>query len=529
MFDDLFRYDSRSRLYPMMATAIPSTGNGGVRDGGRTIVIHLKHGLRWSDGSEITSADVNFGWQVNMDPASGPACAAACDVIRSIDTPDRYTAVLHLKKPAPALISTSLLFTGNMSPLWPAHWRGWSNNPHAAALMLFKDPSYTFSSPAYPTDGPYQAVRLGARSAVLRTMRYYDDMSCGGSIRNLDFTTYTPANSADLTGQIQAAISGRIDVGVDFSSAALPSLLPHESKYAVHIEPTFSFETVEFNVDPQYQGKANPLANVKVRQALALALDKLGLIRTVLPVRTDQAKQIEAWTPWINTPKLQQPYADPRVSGQWDPLANHGKGAYLSSTGRGRALADARALLAQTPWKHGLRLDITTTQESAPRVVAMATAARQWRKIGVNVIQHPVPAVDLFQDWQHGGILAHGAFQVAEFKWTGQPSPDGLNVVMQSHYIDRDQRVHSGVNNLNFSGIRDPIIDQSFDAANQTFSQSVRTQGFFAIQQRLNQQAYWIPLYYSPDVSTSDRRLAGFDVAPTTPSWGWNIYAWKIQ
>jgi peptide/nickel transport system substrate-binding protein len=528
LFDDLFRYDSRSRLYPMMATAVPTSGNGGVRDGGRTIVIHLKRGLRWSNDSEITSADVRFGWQINMDSVSGPGCAGTCDVIRSIDTPDRYTAVLHLDKPSPALISPSLLFGGNMPPIWPARWPGWTNNPHAAALRLFKDPSYTFSSPAYPTDGPYQVVRLEPKSAALRPMPYYDDMSCGAWIRNLDFTTYSTANSASDTGQIQAAISGRIDVGLDFGAPALPSLLPHQGRYVVHIEPTYSFEVLQFNIDPTYQGRPNPLASAKVRLSLALALDKLGLIRTVLPVTSDQATQVEAWTPWVNTPTLVQPYADPHINGQWDPLANHGRGAYVSSTGSGEALADARRLLAATPWRHGFRLDTFTTKRVVPRVVAMAAVARQWKRIGVNVVQHPVLSGDLFQDWQHGGILAHGAFQAGLFAWYGNPNPDPLSTLMESRYIDRDQRVHT-VANQNYTGIRDPVIDRSFDEAGQTFNKSVRTRDFFAIQQRMNRRAYWIPLYFRPDVSTSDHRIVGFEVAPTTPSWGWNIYDWKVR
>ena len=58
----------------MMATEVPTLKNGGTKDAGKTIVMHLKRGLHWSNNTEITSADIEFGWQINMDAASGPAC-----------------------------------------------------------------------------------------------------------------------------------------------------------------------------------------------------------------------------------------------------------------------------------------------------------------------------------------------------------------------------------------------------------------------------------------------------------------------
>src|SRR5579859_7603475 len=48
MFDDLFRYGPTGKIYPMMAREMPTLKNGGIRDSGKTIIIHLKPGLRWS-------------------------------------------------------------------------------------------------------------------------------------------------------------------------------------------------------------------------------------------------------------------------------------------------------------------------------------------------------------------------------------------------------------------------------------------------------------------------------------------------
>jgi peptide/nickel transport system substrate-binding protein len=514
LFDDLFRYDSRSRLFPMMATAIPTIKNGGIKDGGKTIIIHLKTGLRWSNGAEITSAAIKFGWQVAMDPATGPACAGTCDVVTRIQTPDRYTVTLRLKQVFPPLLS-------NLWITLPQRWSGlWDRDAHAAAVKLGQDPSFTIDGPGYPTNGPYQVIRDSATTgAVLRPMPYYDDMTCGGYLGKIVYRGY-PSPAA----QVAAAASGGMDVGLDYSFPSdLPDLLRHTGPYRAYVQPTFGFEHLEFNLDRTYNGQPNPLSDSRVRQALALALDKRAAIEHALSVPARITTGLLAWSPWLNTRALQQPYADPEITGQWDPLA-HG---YDSNTGKGQALADARKLLAETRWQRGFTLDFYTSSEPPGRATMMADIAAQWAKIGVKVHQFVISVGALLSDWAHGGVLAHGAFQVGLFFMFGGPQPDNLALAMQSKYIDRTAQNHNLANG-NIAGIHDQTIDRAFDHIH-TFSQSVRRTNFWVIQRRLNQQAYWIPLYYRPDISTADRRLVGYQPPPIAANEMWNVYAWKVR
>jgi peptide/nickel transport system substrate-binding protein len=528
MFDDLFRYDDHARLFPMMAATVPTLKNGGVLSGGREIVIRLKPGLLWSNRSEITSADIKFGWQMGMDAASGPLCGGTCDVIRSIDTPDRYTAVLHLQRVDPALISPSVFQNGEMPIVWPAHWPDWNGNPHTAALRLFQDPSFTFSGPNYPTDGPYQDVSLSPTEAVFRPMPYYDDMNCGAPMNKLVLRTYNRGSAQSSAGQVQAAISGKIDVGVNFFPPDASNLIRHRGRYSVHVVPTFSFEHLEFNLDPMYGGKSNPLANLNVRLALALALDKRAAVQRALNLDVKRTEHIVAWTPWVITPHLLQPYADPRITGQWDPLANHGKGAYLATTGSGEALSDARKLLARTPWKQGFGLDMYTTGKPE-RLTLMSTVGAQWSKLHVQVVQHTVKVFpDFFGPWEQGGILEHGAFQVAELGEVGGSNPDPMALLMRRAYVDRDLTVHNFGADQNFAGIRDAAIDRAFGEAIQTFNQSVRKRDFQTVQERLNQRAYWIPLYYAPSITSSSARVSGYRPDPSAFD-VWNIYDLKVR
>jgi ABC-type transport system substrate-binding protein len=95
LLEGYFVYNNHLKLLPQMAREVPTLKNHGIRDGGKTIVLHLKQGLRWSNGSEITAADARFGALV--DVALNASCTGfPCGDIKSMETPDRYTVVFYL-------------------------------------------------------------------------------------------------------------------------------------------------------------------------------------------------------------------------------------------------------------------------------------------------------------------------------------------------------------------------------------------------------------------------------------------------
>jgi ABC-type transport system substrate-binding protein len=302
----------------------------------------------------------------------------------------------------------------------------------------------------------------------------------------------------------------------------LPELSRHTYAYTLHIDPSFTLQHVEFNLDHMYHGHPNPLADTKVRLALALAVDKLKLIRDALDFGERDARDFVAWSFLVNSPRLSQLFADTTLTGQWDPMS----GSFVSNTGHGQALDDARALLARSHWKKGFTADFYTIGITSFEATVRSLAAA-WAKIGVRLVPHFISADQLFQDWQHGGVLARGAFQVGLWWNLSPPDPDPLRIFMQSRYIDRRQARHRAINQ-NFAGIVDGTIDRSFDVEGASMDPKVRQNSYVAIQREVNRQAYWIPLYYLPFPSTSDDRIANFVNSPTSGP-EWNVYAWKAK
>jgi len=514
MLDNLFQYDAHARLIPQMATVIPTLANGGIKDAGKTIILRLRPGLRWSDGAEITSRDIKFGWQVGMDAATGPACQGSCDLIKGIDTPSRYVAILHLHR-----IDSSAV-PGSLPQLWPAVWpSAWNNNAHAAALKLGSDPNYNFEGPRYPTNGAYQVATVVAGSTItLRPMPYYSGATCGSRVGNLVFHAYK-----SITGMIKAAAAHQTDVTTNYNLPDVPDLIKHRSAYRLHIQSSFALEHLEFNVDRKYHAQPNPLANTNVRLALALALDKYALIRQGLTVGTSTALQMAAWSPFVDTGDLKQPFVTSHLSGQWDPIAH----SYVIP-GRRTALAHARTLLGRTPFKKGFTLDLYTTAGSPTRQAQEAVMASSWQKLGVTVAPNYVSSDELLGSWSQHGSIARGNFQVAMFSYVGSPEPQDYKYNLQSRYCDRIARGHSTLNG-NGSCIRNASIDRSFASAARTFNAGVRASDYATVERTVNQRAYWVPLYFRKTVSTDNGRVANFSNSPTLSGAMWNIYAWKIR
>jgi peptide/nickel transport system substrate-binding protein len=127
----LFTYmpNNSQTVGPDLATAVPTTSNGGITDGGKTITVHLRHNAFFGPpvNRNITSADVAFAIERADSPnvanpyfASYFGSAAPAPLVGAqsagykggpipgIQTPDKYTIVFHTTKPSGAFLVQAL-------------------------------------------------------------------------------------------------------------------------------------------------------------------------------------------------------------------------------------------------------------------------------------------------------------------------------------------------------------------------------------------------------------------------------------
>lgn len=153
----LFIYapNSSSTLVPDLATQVPTTSNGGITDGGKTITVHIQPNVKFSPpvNRTVTSKDVAYaierGWDPNVGNAYMEYFAALKGApgkggpIPGIATPNNTTIVFHMTKP-----QTQMLLGALSMPLS-------SPVPESFAGPMDKHSPTTYGSSAEVATGPY--------------------------------------------------------------------------------------------------------------------------------------------------------------------------------------------------------------------------------------------------------------------------------------------------------------------------------------------------------------------------------------
>src|SRR5581483_7893119 len=113
--------NARNRLVPMLIARLPSRANGDLAADGRRITYHLRRGVRFADGTELTSSDVAFTYRAILDPRNPVLSQDAYRRIARLETPDRYTVVVFLKRRWNAAISELFAQSDFAFGILPAH------------------------------------------------------------------------------------------------------------------------------------------------------------------------------------------------------------------------------------------------------------------------------------------------------------------------------------------------------------------------------------------------------------------------
>jgi peptide/nickel transport system substrate-binding protein len=118
--------NSQTQLAPDLASAVPSTTNGGITDGGKMITVHIEPGVKYAPpvNRVVTSADVKYAIQrlANPNVASGYFASYFSDVvgaktakggnISGITTPNATTLVIKLTSPVANTVVQALSLPG---------------------------------------------------------------------------------------------------------------------------------------------------------------------------------------------------------------------------------------------------------------------------------------------------------------------------------------------------------------------------------------------------------------------------------
>lgn len=271
VLEPLVSFDYQGNLVPKLAREVPTLENGGISEDFKTLTWKLKEGVKWSDGSPFTSADVKFTADYCMHDDVGCAQAARYEGIASIETPDDLTVVINFTNPRPSPFTA---FSGSQSPiLQKAQFENCLGTAASSCTTQNFGPIGT---------GPFRVVSFKTNDVAM--------YEANPEYRNPDqpaFQTVMLKGGGDATAAARAVLeTGEYDYAWNMLMA--PEVLADMSAAGIGEVVTgfgTSVERLEMNLtDPSSSLPADErsttkrphpiLSDEKVRRALSMAIDR---------------------------------------------------------------------------------------------------------------------------------------------------------------------------------------------------------------------------------------------------------------
>ena len=547
---------------PDLATQVPTVADGGVQISGcadpkakMCVTWHLRPGVRWDDGSDLTAHDVcdtfqlhwlAFGALGKSSPTPLASTAGWNQVIKCTEL-DRSTAVVDFKSqygpylalgsgvdgilPA-AVLDPVLAAAGNLEST-PAHFDLTQGSGNAAA---FKGTG-TLGTVLDGT-GPFvlSSYTPGSQLVLVRNPDYWNR----SGIAHLDKLIFRI--EPDLVTEEKDVRSGAVEVGLDLGLSALPGLLSaaRAGTIPLRVAPVAGSgsEVLMFNLCASSRGLCdNPAehenadtADATIRRAILLGIDRRAIVAAVAPGMTTVPR--DSWM------SLGAGY----LSGSYLPATAFDLGqanATLDAGGEVRNVKcgaapdgqDYRALKDGTC----IVVNLGTTSDDPVRVTIEAMVRADLAKIGINVplpFEPNVPAATFFGTLADGGPLATHAFDMALYT-VGLGLPGEPDTYSSTWHGDCGGACPSAAEipssadhgtGMNFSGLNDPQLDSALDLGRGTADLTQRAHDYALADERLAALLPAIPLFQQLIVNTYSTSLFGVtqnDLVPDFDTAAW--------
>jgi len=450
----------------------------------QTVVYHLSPKAVWSTGAPLSAADFTAQWKA----LSGKDLA-----FTAVGT-DGYDSISDVRQgatPRDVQVTFSKPYgpwKRLFSPLYPA--------AATSTAAAFEDGIRT----TLPADcGPFtfKSEQSGVLT-VVRNPRWWGDRA---KLDAIAFTAVAPEARAD------ALRAGRLDIA-DVSDAvedaaagsrtyaqlqSLPGVTLHRASAPAYLALTLN-------------GGSGPLADQRLRQAVAAAVDRQRIADAVLTplglpavplgshllmadqdgYRDDSAALASgpgSAAELLDADGWQTPANGAPQSGGTQSGGTQSSGTQSSATGTG----------VRTKGGHPLSLRLLTRAGSALDAQVAALVTAQLAAVGVPVVTQAVPADSFFT-----GHVDSGAFDLALFSWPASPFPVAGELSLYAKpQIDQDGTPEDG---QNLSGVGTDEIDQLLAGAQAEPDPGAAARLAATADDRIWQLAPSVPLFQHPQL-----------------------------
>lgn len=475
IFNGLTLVDGNNAIQPDLATTVPTLQNGGISADGKTVTYRLRKDVLWHDGARFTSADVAFTWKAIMNPNTRVGNRIPYEEVRQVDTPDDFTVVFHLKRRYAPFVAENFN-SSTIAYVLPRHLL--ARYPDLNSVPFNHSPIGT---------GPYRVVRWihGDRLELTRNERYFKGVP---KIANFVLHEIPQENTG-----INQLRTHELD-WYSFISEASYNVLRNVPSVRIVIAPANAYRGIYINTERPI------LRDVRVRQAIAYAIDKKELVDTVTHGTGTVATE--------DIPSFMWAY-DRSVP------------AYHQDFDRARALlgqAGFKPGAGGVMYRNGQPLSFTfALRQGATGDTAMAVIIQSWlSKIGMKVSIKTYPGSMLFAVGP-SGVLQPGKYDLDISGFTSPADPDN------SAEFTCANRPPNG---LNWTRYCSAEMDALQAQAIGTYDERVRGQLYAKIEQLLARDVPQVYIYYQPNINALNPALLNFRPSMITATW--NAQEWEF-
>jgi peptide/nickel transport system substrate-binding protein len=410
-----------------------------------TYMFYIKKGIKFHDGIKLTSKDVKYTYESILDPATKSPKRGGYDRIKEIRTPDDYTVIFILKEPfAPFLDNMTL----GIIPEHTAKKRGsdFSSYPVGTGPFIFKE---------WTQD---EKVILSANSN-----HFEGSPKINGVIYKI---------IPDETIRVLELEKGDVQL---FMNPITPDILPRFEKnpeLKVIKKTGTNYSYIGFNLNDPI------LKNLKVRQAIAHAIDRDGICKYILKELAKKSDGILTSYNWAYEPDLKIYEYNPEFS---------------------KKLLDEAGYPVSKETGMRFKLTFKTSQNELRKRIA-EVFQEQLRKVGIKMEIRTYEWGTFFSD------IKSGNFQVFSLTWVGISDPDIFHYMFHSSSFPPD-----GANRVRYSN---PEIDNLLEQGRVTLQQEKRKEIYSKIQKIISEELPYINLWHSVNVAVMKKNIEGFVLYP---------------
>lgn len=412
----------------------------------------LRDGLRFSDGTALTAADVAATYASILDPATGSPHRGGYAYVERVEAVDARTVLFRLRRPFGALPVDATMAVLPAALLGPEAREVLQRRPIGAGPFVVaswdEDERLVLAPNPRWQGGPPPALTV-----EVRTVR-------------------------DETTRLLELRKGRVDVVVNALSPALLPALRDDPALVVRTGPGNGTSYLMFQLRHPLLGRRD------VREAIALALDREEIAATKYRGVARPARGLLPPEHWAAAAELPERRRD---------------------LDRARALLDAAGL--PDPDGDGpaprARLTLKTSTDRFRRSLALVLRA-QLAEVGLELEVQPLEWGTFMTD------VRRGRFELATLKWP-VVDPDLHRLAYHSSSIPTEANGWGGGNRMGYS---DPALDRLLDEAREAADPAERAARYALVQRIVAAELPALPLFHEDALLVHRRDVRGIELDP---------------